>query len=287
MTDRIAIYGSRRQEPYLGDLSRLFLFLEEQNFKVTVHPKLAGYLRDNGIDLRGARTSGQLPADTALVISIGGDGTFLRAARWVGDAEIPVLGVNTGHLGFLPGCAINEVEEMLAAICRGDVSVERRMLLQVEAESLPANVWPYSLNDVALLKEDTASMIGIKTFINGRFLADYKADGLIVATPTGSTAYNLSAGGPILEPTIDCMALSPVAPHSLTVRPLVVGGDAELELIVEGRTPEFRLTLDGRSHILPAGERVRVRRAPFSTLLIRRRESNFADTLRDKLLWNA
>ena len=130
-------------------------------------------------------------------------------------------------------------------------------------------------------------MIKIRTNINGHFLADYRADGLIVSTPTGSTAYNLSAGGPILEPTLDCISLSPVAPHTLTVRPLVVGGDSELELTVESRTRDFRISLDGRSYSLPAGERIWIKRAGFSTMLVRRKDTNFATILRDKLLWNA
>lgn len=285
--NRIAIYGSRRQDAYLSDLASLFSMLERSGFAVTVHPKLGTYLREQGIDLCGAEVAGRLADDTSLVLSIGGDGTFLRSARWTGRREIPILGVNTGHLGFLSSCNIDEIESMLAAVCRGEVVVERRMMLRVDCGSLPEDIWPYALNEVAFLKEETASMIAVRTNIDGHFLADYRADGLIVATPTGSTAYSMAAGGPILEPTLHCMALSPVAPHTLTVRPLVVGGDAELELTVESRTGEFRLSLDGRSYALPAGERVRIRRARFSTMLIRKNEMNFSTILRDKLLWNA
>lgn len=219
----IAIYGSRRQDAYLKDLAGLFSLLEGADFNVTVHPKLANYLVEKGIDLHGAGISSQLPKDADLVLSIGGDGTFLRTARWVGRREVPILGVNTGHLGFLSSCGLDEIGEMLGAICRGDVIVERRMVLWVQSPSFPEDAWPYALNEIAFLKEESASMISVRTDINGHFLCDYRADGLIVSTPTGSTAYNLSAGGPILEPTIDCMALSAVAPHTLTVRPLVVG----------------------------------------------------------------
>lgn len=285
--NRIAIYGSRRQDAYLGELASLFSLLDGAGFAVTVHPKLGSYLSEQGVDLRGARISSRLPEDTGLVLSIGGDGTFLRSARWVGKGEIPILGVNTGHLGFLSTCNIDEIGELLGAVCRGDVIVERRMLLWVQSLSLSPDMWPYALNEVAFLKEETASMISVRTNIDGHFLADYRADGLIVATPTGSTAYSMAAGGPILEPTLDCMAISPVAPHTLTVRPLVVGGDSELELTVESRTGQFRLSLDGRSYPLPAGEKVRIKRAGFSTMLIRRKETNFATILRDKLLWNA
>lgn len=286
MNNRIAIYGSRRQEPYLGELAGLFSLLERHGFSVSIHPKLYNYLRENDVEVHGAGSTAWVPEDTALVMSIGGDGTFLRAARWVGDREIPILGVNTGHLGFLASCGLEELPEMLECICRGEVIIERRMMLKVESEYMPATAWPYALNDVSLLKEESASMISVQARINGHYLADYRSDGLIVSTPTGSTAYNLSAGGPILEPTIDCIALVAVAPHSLTVRPLVVGGDSTLELTVDSRTMEFRLSLDGCSYPLPVGEKVRISRAGFCTLLIRRKDSNFATILRDKLSWN-
>lgn len=286
MNNRIAIYGSRRQDSYLKELAGLFIFLHDRGFKLAVHTKLYNYLRDSGVEMPGAECVSWVSDDTALVISIGGDGTFLRAARWVGRLEIPILGVNTGHLGFLAGCGMDDVEDMIDCICRGDVAVERRMLLKVESSDLPEKIWPYALNDVSLTKEDCASMINIKAHVDGHFLADYRADGLVVATPTGSTAYNLSAGGPILEPTINCISLVAVAPHTLTVRPLVVGGDSELELTVESRTDEFRLSLDGESYPLPAGEKVWIRRAPFSTLLVRRKDANFSTILRDKLNWN-
>lgn len=287
INNRIAIYGSRRQDAHLDELAGLFSLLEGSGFSVTVHPKLANYLMEQGVSLCGASVSSRIPECTGLVLSIGGDGTFLRAARWAGKEEIPILGVNTGHLGFLSSCNLDETGAMLGAICRGDVVVERRMVIKAQSAAFPDNIWPYALNEIALLKEESASMISIRTNINGHFLADYRADGLIISTPTGSTAYNLSSGGPILEPTLDCMALSPVAPHTLTVRPLVVGGGSELELTVESRTKEFRISLDGRSYAIPAGEKIWIKRAGFSTMLVRKKDSNFATILRDKLLWNA
>lgn len=287
MDNKVAIYGSRRQEPYHEELAGLFSFLEDKGFRVYVHPKLAGYLEEKGVDMGFAVPVEKVPEGTALVISIGGDGTFLRAARWVGEKEIPILGVNTGHLGFLSGCAIGEVREMIDAICQGNIAVERRMLLSVNIKKPSGDVWNYALNEVAVLKDETASMISVKTHIDGHYLADYRADGLIVATPTGSTAYNMSAGGPLLEPTINCMVLSPIAPHTLTIRPVVVGGDSILDLTVEGRSECFRLSVDERSFRVPMGERIRISRAPFYTLLVRKKDSNFANVLRDKLLWGA
>lgn len=287
MPDRIAIYGSRRQQPHLDRLDSLLALLEERGFKVTLHNKLGRYLRDNGVMLHGAAMSADFPEDAALVISLGGDGTFMRAARWSGRREVPVLGVNTGHLGFLSSCRLEQLPGMIDAICRGEVAVERRMMLTVECDGLPDTVWPFAVNEVAVFRDESASMISVRTEINGCFLADFRADGLIVATPTGSTAYNLSAGGPIIEPTLDCMVISPVAPHTLTVRPLVVGGGSELELCVESRSRSFRLSLDGRSVSLPAGSKLKVRRADFATMLVRSKDTTFAGVLRDKLLWTA
>lgn len=285
--NKVAIYGSRRQEPYLKDFAGLFSFLDEMGFRVAVHNKLASYLDERNVDMRGAVAVEKIPTGTGLVISIGGDGTFLRAARWVGKREIPVFGVNTGHLGFLASCNFADVKDMIESICKGDIVVERRMLLEVDTPCFPPGAWPYSLNEIAVLKEDTASMISVKTYINGHYLADYRADALLVSTPTGSTAYNLSAGGHIVEPMVDCMVLSPVAPHTLTVRPLVARGSSELELNVESRAKSFRLSLDDRSYSIPAGEKVRIRRADFCTLLVRRKDSHFSTILRDKLLWSA
>lgn len=287
MSETIAIYGSRRQEAHLGELAKMFRLFQDCGFQASVHPKLAAHLRDRGVDMCGARESVWVPADAKLVVSIGGDGTFLRASRWVGDREIPVLGVNTGHLGFLSSCRIEEFADVLGEICNGNVAVERRMMLEVECASFGMDVWPYALNEVAFLREDTASMVTVSTEVNGDFLADFRCDGLIVSTPTGSTAYNLSAGGPILQPTLECMAIAAVAPHTLTVRPVVVGGESVLDFRVTGRAGAFRLSLDGTSHTVPVGERVRIRRAGFSTMLVRRTAGNFATVLRDKLLWGA
>lgn len=285
--NKIAIYGSRSQDAYLHQLAALFLFLDREGFRVVIHEKFMSYLDSHGIDMGHATPVEKLPSDTSLVLSIGGDGTFLRTARWIGEMHVPILGVNTGHLGFLSSCGINDVEDMIGEVCRGQIEVERRMLLHIESDSLPRNCWPYALNEVTVTRDDLSSIISVNTKVNGCFLADYRADGLIVATPTGSTAYSLSAGGPILQPTIDCIALSPIAPHTLTLRPLVVGADSVMDLKVESRSKNFRLSIDDRTCVLPSGTILKIKRAPFTVLLIRRKDSNFATILRDKLLWSA
>lgn len=284
---KIAIYGARRQEPFLPDLRRLIAHLDSLGVETSIHHKLGWYLQERDIPLLSASICERLPEAADLVLSIGGDGTFLRTARWVGRSEVPILGVNTGHLGFLASCRLEEVPLMLGAFATGDVIIEKRMLLWVQTDRLPSDEWPYALNEVGLQKEDTASMVNIKAYINGHHLANYRADGLIVSTPTGSTAYNLAAGGPVVEPTIDCMVITPVAPHTMTLRPLVAGGDSELELTVDGRSRDFRLSLDSRSHVLPVGTKVRIKRAGFVTKLVRRKDSPFPRILADKLHWGS
>lgn len=282
---RIAIYGSRSQENSLPELPAVFSFLSEAGFRVYVNTRFASYLEDNGTDMKDAVPVEYLPPNISLVMSLGGDGTFLRAARWIGDREIPILGVNTGHLGFLASCKVTEIPEMMQDVCDGNIDVEKRMLLKVESEELPVGFWPYALNEIAILREGS-STVSVRADINGGFLADYKGDGLIISTPTGSTAYSLSAGGPIMDPTIGCMCICPVAPHTLTLRPLVAGSDSELVLYPSSRSGKFILSADDRSLSLSAGCSLKVSKAPFSVLLIRKKGENFASILREKLLWN-
>ena len=285
--NKIAIYGSKSQGAVLKDVERLFAFLEGEGFRVFVAESFYAYLMEKGVYTGGAVSVAHVPSETVLVISLGGDGTFLRAARWVGEREIPILGVNTGHLGYLSACGIDRVETTIAEISRGDIVVEKRMVLEVKCHSLPPACVRYALNEVAVGRDETASVISVKATIDGFELADYMADGLIVSTPTGSTAYNLSAGGPVIEPTLDCMVVTPIAPHTLTLRPIVLGGSSIIKLTGASRSGKFRLSLDDRSYTIPAGETLTVCKAPFSVLVIRRNNSNFVSKLREKLFWNA
>ena len=285
-SNKIAIYGSRRQADHLGNLPRLFQFLNQAGFRVYIHTLFADYLESNGVDTFQAVPSQHIPPGVSLVMSLGGDGTFLRAARWIADREIPILGVNTGNLGFLASCSLADSEEMIKDVCSGNVMVEKRMLVEVASSSLPKERWHYALNEIALMRLGS-SMLSVSAYIGENFLADYRGDGLIVATPTGSTASSLSAGGPIIEPTIDCICLCPVAPHTLTLRPLVVGADTEIKLRPESRSSNFILSIDDQSVSLPTGGEYIIRKAPFSMLVIRKKNEGFASILRKKLLWSA
>lgn len=284
---KIAIFGSRRRDVAADEISAFISFLESEGFRVFLHESFASFLSAENIDAGTAVPVEHVPPQTALVISLGGDGTFLRAARWVGDREIPIMGVNTGHLGYLSACSLSELKETIGEVMEGKITVEKRMTLQVELPAGAPSCYPFALNEVTVCRDDTASVITVKAAIDGYALADYKADGLIVSTPTGSTAYNLSAGGPVLEPTTGCMVVTPIAPHTLSLRPLVIGENATVELEVMSRSGKFRLSLDNRSHNLLSGGKIIIRKAPFAVRVVRRRNMNFVRKLRDKLFWNA
>ena len=224
--------------------------------------------------------------DADFVISMGGDGTFLKAVSRVGDKSIPIIGVNMGRLGFLADVCPNDFRYCLETLYSGDYTVESRTLMEVvaDADFLGSK---YALNDVAILKRDNASMISIPTSINGNYITTYEADGLIVSTPTGSTAYSLSNGGPIIVPGTKVFSLTAVAPHSLNVRPMVIADNSELTFQVECRSSHFLLAIDGRSETLPDGSFFSIRRAPFSVKIVKRPGKRYFDTLREKMMWGA
>lgn len=283
---RLAIYGSRRQEPYIDTLADFLLLLGKRGVDVVMHPKLYNYLLHFIPASMGCvrRVTDAFDFEADVAVSIGGDGTFLRTAMWVSDKEIPIVGVNTGHLGYLSSLGVDELSSLPGLLAAGDAFyVESRGLLEVVSPELAT--WPYALNEVAITKGDKSSMLVARTLIDGVPLADYRADGLLVATPTGSTAYNLSVGGPIVQPTAPVTVISPIAAHSLSMRPLVVSDRSVLTVTVSSRGSHFRVSLDGRSVPLDVGTELCVRRAPFDVKVLQRRGHNFARTLRDKLAW--
>lgn len=286
-----AVYGNIWQDHSLREISDFLHLLIGSGMKVWVHAEFFDYLE--GHDVRGPwHRVKEIPEGVSNVVSLGGDGTFLHAAQWTHDRGIPIMGINTGHLGFLASYSFHDSEEILEALQGKDVRVEPRMLLKVESPDLPADFWPYALNEVAIMKSETASMLTTRTWVNDHYLADYMADGLLVATPTGSTAYNLSVGGPVLQPTVSNMVLSPIAPHSLMMRPLVIGGDSLVEASVMCKARKCRVSLDGRTFKMKCAApessprpTLRISKAPFCVNILRRRNSSFADILRHKLLW--
>lgn len=284
----IAIYGSRHQTPYASQLQTLLHALAVGGARLVMHPKLYDHLSvDLQMSLPGVTCADphRSPADADLALSIGGDGTFLRTAAWVAELETPILGINTGNLGYLSALGIDEAVAHTDYILEGDYIVEPRTLLHVQADG-GLRGWPYALNEAVVAKEDSASMVTASATVGGRALTDYRADGLIVCTPTGSTAYNLSAGGPIVQPSAPCWVITPICAHSLGMRPLVVSDDMEISLKVTGRCKTFRLSLDGRSVTLPNGATVTLRRARFCTKIVQLRGNEFPAVLRSKLMFN-
>lgn len=283
----IAIYGSRRQTPHAPQLQTLLHALAVGGAGIAMHPKLYEHLSGElGMSLPGVIVADpyRSPAEADLALSIGGDGTFLRTAAWVAETGTPILGINTGNLGYLSALGIDEAVAHTDFILEGDYIVEPRTLLHVQADGLHG--WPYALNEAVVAKEDSASMITASATVGGRALSDYRADGLIVSTPTGSTAYNLSAGGPIVQPSAPCWVITPICAHSLGMRPLVISDDMEISLKVTGRCKAFRLSLDGRSVALPQGTTVTMRRAGFRTNIVQLRCNEFPAVLRSKLMFN-
>ncbi len=281
----LALYGKSRQDENLTGILNFVAEARKRGFGLLCHEKFAVYLSRflENPDFIPPVFSGVPKADVA--ISFGGDGTFLRTARRLEATEIPIAGVNTGNLGYLAHFSIDDTSLLLEGIRKNTLKVQPRKLIQVSGKGIPADFLCCALNEIALLKDDSASMINVNVELDGFYLADYRADGLIVSTATGSTAYNLSVGGPIVQPEMDCMVLAPVAPHSLTLRPIVVAGSSVLRLVMSSRTGRYRLSVDGYSVTMKEGDALELKSAPYVVNLLSPHDDTFAASLREKLLW--
>lgn len=291
----IAINGNRHQEGHFQAIERLTDTLVSHGHHVVMAEQFLDYLTTHlgsrfsaGIDY--LPLSRQPRADIA--VSIGGDGAFLKTARWIGESEIPIAGINTGHLGYLSAFAFDDPAEIYRMLSEGEYRVEERSLLQVEItypEKTELAKWRQmpehltALNEIAVTRGDIASMLRISAEIDGLSSLNYMGDGLIISTPTGSTAYNLSVGGPVLDPQLQGWVLSPIAAHSLSMRPLVIRDSSCIILRLEARGDGFRLAADGKPVTLPLGTVLKVSRAPYVIKLVQQLHHTFTDTLRDKL----
>ncbi len=225
--------------------------------------------------------------DADFAVSMGGDGTFLTTAMRVGDKQIPVLGINTGRLGFLADFSLDDIMETLGHLQDGLLRREKCDVLQVDCSEGQIHGYPYALNEVAVLKRDNSSMISIRVDLGDEYLSTYQADGLIVNTPTGSTGYALSVGGPVMLPGSQNIGIVPVAPHGLTVRPLSLPDNLEITLTVESRSHNFLVAIDGRSESCQDSTKLVIRKAPYQVTVLKRPETTFLHTLRSKLLWGS
>lgn len=285
---KFAIFGNEYQAKKSTSIEKILDYLAQKGAEIYVENAYYEFLtRSQHIDVKAAGVFEDYNFDVDYVISMGGDGTFLKAASRVGAKGTPIIGVNMGRLGFLADVLPSEIESALDSLYAGDCLIEEHAVIQVEAEGgiLAGN--PFALNDIAVLKRDDASMISIRTQVDGEFLVTYQADGLIVTTPTGSTAYNLSNGGPIIIPQSGSICLTPVAPHSLNIRPIVINDTAVITLDIESRSHNYLVAIDGRSERMTEETRLIIRKAPHAIKIVKQRNQRYFSTLREKLMWGA
>jgi len=284
----VAIYGKKINKQTADHYVQFLAILKDFGW----NPILEKDLKDQLIKKVGIAsncdefsTRAEFKSGIDLAFSIGGDGTFIKTVSYIRDSQVPILGINTGRLGFLANISTDNLEETMELVKNKNYVFQKRSLLKIETESDIFGEENIALNEVTLHKKDTASMITVHASLDGNYLNSYWADGLIVATPTGSTAYNLSCGGPIVTPGCQIHLLTPIAPHNLNVRPMVVPDHMPITLSVEGRERTYLISLDGNSKSIPQGEEVTVKKADFMINVIKFQDNNFLDTIRNKMLW--
>lgn len=287
---KIAIFGQfyhkNAEEAVEILLDHLFekntnVYLEEQFFKIINHQ-----LTDHK-HFSSFKTFNTLDKSFDLLISIGGDGTMLRSATLVKDLDIPIVGINTGRLGFLATIQNEAIITAIDDILGGNYKISERSLLSIKTdpEQEDFEVLNFALNEIAVSRKNTTSMITVETRLNGEYLTSYWSDGLIIATPTGSTGYSLSCGGPVITPDTNSFVLTPIAPHNLSARPLIITDSTEIQIKVSGREDNFLISLDSRIATISNNTVVTIKKAPFKIKMIELLQESFIDTLRKKLLW--
>ncbi|WP_225554905.1 NAD kinase [Sphingobacterium bovistauri] len=286
---KIAIFGRVFNTSITPFIETLFKYLKSKNIEVVIYSEFYDFLLQNSScpkDLQTFDAHHDLPKDIDFLLSLGGDGTMLAAVSVIRDSGIPIAGINFGRLGFLANIPKENIESALSKILENQYTIQKRTLLSVESEHKELfGSDNFALNDITVFRFDSSSMITVNAWINDELLNSYWADGLIIATPTGSTAYSLSCGGPIIMPGSGNFVITPISPHNLNVRPIVVSADMTLKLKIESRTDNFILSCDSKSETLSTDIEITIRKAPFEINLIRLQNDSYFGTLREKLLW--
>ncbi|MCM4164980.1 MULTISPECIES: NAD kinase [unclassified Arenibacter] len=286
---KVAIYGLTGQNNVLDCIVELLDELQNENAEVYFEKGFYNLImsKQNVGEFPVFTDSIGLDTSFDMFVSFGGDGTILRATTYVRDLGIPIVGVNTGRLGFLSTFRKEDVRKVVKEFVSGAYTVVERSLVQVDARSdIPEfKTLNFALNEITVSRKDTTSMITVETHLNNEYLTSYWADGLIVATPTGSTGYSLSCGGPVIAPTAKSLILTPIAPHNLNARPLVISDDTVIRLKVSGREESHLVSLDSRIATVASGKEIFIRKAPFTIKMIEYTSESFLKTLRNKLLW--
>lgn len=284
----IAIYARSTRDNHAIYIEQMYSYLVSEGVDVVIYEPYYRFLKEHyelKPDMETFSNSEELIAKAFYLVCLGGDGTMLETVTLVKKSGIPILGVNTGRLGFLSPVNKDDLKKSLTLLLHEKFTLDKRELIEVEGCFDCFKDANYALNEFTIHKKDSSSMINIDTYIDGIYLNSYFADGLIVSTPTGSTAYSLSCGGPIMMPDSDNFIITPIAPHNLTVRPIVISNNKEIRFNVTGRNDDFNVSLDSRGAQVPTGTEIRIRKANFRINLINLEGQNFFTTLRNKMMW--
>lgn len=286
---RVLVFGQTLNEKNIDFVQEVFLALNEHKIETYVYTPYLDEIEqmvptpEGAFPFEGSEDFDRIPID--IVITLGGDGTILKAVTLIESREVPIMGINLGRLGFLASIERKYISQAVKEMALGMYRVESRTMIHVESHDHIFGKSNFALNDFTLHKRDTSSMITIHTYINGDFLNSYWADGVILATPTGSTGYSLSCGGPIIFPSSGNFVLTPVAPHNLNVRPIVISDNSVVSFEIEGRSENFLCTLDSRSETVTSQHQLAVRKCDFSTKLVQLNNFSFLRTIHEKLTW--
>lgn len=285
---KIAIFGKKFTKGSVDYLLQVITEIKKRNWTFVIERELALQLNqkfgfEESMDVYSDFQDFKKNID--LMVSLGGDGTFLRAIRYIRDSQVPIIGINTGRLGFLSNISKESIAETFHLLESKKYEFQKRSLLRVEIQDALFSDENFALNELTIFKKDNASMITVHASLDGKYLNSYWADGLIVATPTGSTAYSLSCGGPIITPGCQVHIITPIAAHNLNVRPVVVPDHMPIELTIEGRERSCLISLDGNTKSIKQGEQIRITKAEFMINVIKFEHTNFLDTIRNKMNW--
>ncbi|MEC3905768.1 NAD kinase [Tamlana sp. 2201CG12-4] len=287
---KVAVFGRFYNTRTTTSIERLSNYLLQKDIEVYIEHEFFNLLTQESFKsekFSSFKTFDTLDTSFEFLISIGGDGTILRAITFVKDIDIPIIGINTGRLGFLATIQVDVIEHALQNIIDGNYKISERSLLSVETTPENADITGlnFALNEVAVSRKNTTSMITVETHLDGEYLTSYWSDGLIVSTPTGSTGYSLSCGGPVITPGTNSFVLTPIAPHNLSARPLIIPDSTEIQLRVSGREENHLVSLDSRIATLDNGTLIKIKKADFKIKMIDLLDESFLTTLRKKLLW--
>lgn len=287
---KVAIFGQFYHKNSESIIETLLDILQTKDIKVLIEKHFFALIKEEReihFSKGDFKTYTELDNSYDLVISIGGDGTFLRAITFVRDLAIPIVGINTGRLGFLATIPKGKIEKAIDEILKGEYRISERSLLTITTTDKHKSLTElnFALNEIAVSRKNTTSMISVETHLNDEYLTSYWADGLIISTPTGSTGYSLSCGGPVITPDANNFVLTPIAPHNLSARPLVIPDSTEIRLKVSGREDNYLVSLDSRIATLKNDTIITIKKASFTVKMIELKEKSFLNTLRKKLLW--